>query len=118
VRRALASGAAPLVAPAAGSNPKVAEIVVAIGQLTLLETADLVAQLKARFNIGDVPVFGAGTGAAPGAAAAAAAAAPAAVRAMQPFPLCACLFMCALECVCERVSVCSCVWGGGGRRDG
>ena len=76
-RRALATDAAAdkLAAPGAkAADPKIDAIVESISKLTLLETADLVAQIKARFNIGDVPVFAAGA-----AAPAAPAAAPAAV---------------------------------------
>ncbi|KAH8594856.1 ribosomal protein L7/L12 C-terminal domain-containing protein [Bisporella sp. PMI_857] len=40
------------------TNPKVTEIVDQISQLTLLETADLVASLKSRLNIPDLPVGG------------------------------------------------------------
>ncbi|SPQ25956.1 e18951fc-b3f4-448a-b0ab-21a6855a235d [Thermothielavioides terrestris] len=60
---------------AAASNPKIAAIVDQISQLTLLETADLVASLKSRLNIPDLPVGG--FAAAPAATAAAPAAAPA-----------------------------------------
>ena len=75
---AAAPGGEKLAAPGHGAaSPKIGEIVNAISQLTLLETADLVAQIKARFNIGDVPVF---SGAGPAASGAAPAAAPAAVR--------------------------------------
>ncbi|KAK3185444.1 54S ribosomal protein L12, mitochondrial [Lecanicillium sp. MT-2017a] len=56
-------------AAAAPTNPKIAEIVDQISQLTLLETADLVTSLKSKLNIPDMPV---------GFAAAAAPAAPAA----------------------------------------
>ncbi|GAB1320674.1 54S ribosomal protein L12, mitochondrial [Madurella fahalii] len=55
----------------AAANPKIAAIVDQISQLTLLETADLVASLKSRLNIPDLPVGG--------FAAAVPAAAPAAV---------------------------------------
>ncbi|KAI5863349.1 ClpS-like protein [Durotheca rogersii] len=57
---------------AAASNPKIANIVDQISQLTLLETADLVASLKSRLNIPDLPVggFAAAPAAAPAAAAA------------------------------------------------
>ncbi|KAJ9297517.1 hypothetical protein DTO271G3_4292 [Paecilomyces variotii] len=61
-------------AAAAASNPKITQIVDQISQLTLLETADLVASLKSRLNIPDLPVGGfavAGAGA-PAAAAPAA----------------------------------------------
>ena len=67
-----------LAAPTKAASPKIEAIVTSISQLTLLETADLVAQLKTRLNIGDVPMFAAGAAAA--APAANAAAAPAAVR--------------------------------------
>ncbi|KAI9658503.1 MAG: hypothetical protein M1831_003941 [Alyxoria varia] len=53
------------------TNPKVAGLVDQIGQLTLLETADLVKTLKSRLNIPDIPMGGFGGG---GAAAAPAAA--------------------------------------------
>nr|KMM64050.1 54S ribosomal protein L12 [Coccidioides posadasii RMSCC 3488] len=62
-------------AAAAPENPKIAQIVDQISQLTLLETADLVSSLKTRLNIPDLPVGGfamAAGGAAPGAAAPAA----------------------------------------------
>ncbi|ETI28096.1 ribosomal protein L7/L12 [Cladophialophora carrionii CBS 160.54] len=60
-------------ASAAPTNPKIAGIVDQISQLTLLETADLVASLKSRLNIPDMAF------AAPAAASAAgSAAAPAA----------------------------------------
>ncbi|KAL2856053.1 ribosomal protein L7/L12, C-terminal/adaptor protein ClpS-like protein [Aspergillus pseudoustus] len=60
--------------PAAPSNPKITQIVDQISQLNLLETADLVASLKSRLNIPDLPVggFAVAPGAAPGGAAAAA----------------------------------------------
>ncbi|KAI1413626.1 ClpS-like protein [Hypoxylon sp. FL1857] len=56
---------------AAATNPKIAGIVDQISQLTLLETADLVASLKSRLNIPDLPVggFAAAPAAAPAAAA-------------------------------------------------
>ncbi|KAK4169308.1 putative mitochondrial 54s ribosomal protein mnp1 protein [Cladorrhinum sp. PSN259] len=51
------------------SSPKIAGIVDQISQLTLLETADLVASLKSRLNIPDLPVGGFAAGpAAPAAA--------------------------------------------------
>ncbi|OTA60772.1 ClpS-like protein [Hypoxylon sp. EC38] len=55
----------------APTNPKIAGIVDQISQLTLLETADLVASLKSRLNIPDLPVggFAAAPAAAPAAAA-------------------------------------------------
>ncbi|KAK0622969.1 ribosomal protein L7/L12, C-terminal/adaptor protein ClpS-like protein [Immersiella caudata] len=56
----------------AAPSPKITAIVDQISQLTLLETADLVASLKSRLNIPDLPVggFAAAPGAgAPGAAA-------------------------------------------------
>ncbi|KAK8036695.1 ribosomal protein L7/L12 C-terminal domain-containing protein [Apiospora rasikravindrae] len=56
---------------AASTSPKIATIVDQISQLTLLETADLVASLKSRLNIPDLPVGG--FAAAPAAAAPAAA---------------------------------------------
>ncbi|KXJ94664.1 ribosomal protein L7/L12, C-terminal/adaptor protein ClpS-like protein [Microdochium bolleyi] len=59
---------------AAAANPKIAGIVDQISQLTLLETADLVASLKSRLNIPDLPVGGFAAGPAGGAAPAAAAA--------------------------------------------
>ncbi|KAJ9200008.1 hypothetical protein DTO164E3_2862 [Paecilomyces variotii] len=62
-------------AAAAPSNPKITQIVDQISQLTLLETADLVASLKSRLNIPDLPVGGFAVA---GAGAPAAAAAPAA----------------------------------------
>ncbi|KAK8159270.1 ribosomal protein L7/L12 C-terminal domain-containing protein [Phyllosticta citrichinensis] len=43
---------------AAPANPKIANIVDQISQLTLLETADLVSTLKTRLNIPDMPVGG------------------------------------------------------------
>ncbi|KAL2155987.1 hypothetical protein VTH82DRAFT_731 [Thermothelomyces myriococcoides] len=54
------------------TNPKISAIVDQISQLTLLETADLVASLKSRLNIPDLPVggFAAAPAAAPAAAAA------------------------------------------------
>ncbi|KAK3301991.1 ribosomal protein L7/L12 C-terminal domain-containing protein [Chaetomium strumarium] len=55
----------------AAANPKISAIVDQISQLTLLETADLVASLKSRLNIPDLPVGG--FAAAPAAAAPAAA---------------------------------------------
>ncbi|KAK8194606.1 mitochondrial 54S ribosomal protein bL12m, partial [Phyllosticta capitalensis] len=60
-------------AAAAPTNPKIANIVDQISQLTLLETADLVSSLKTRLNIPDMPVGG--FAAAPAAAAPAEAAA-------------------------------------------
>ncbi|KAI9762206.1 MAG: hypothetical protein M4579_000529 [Chaenotheca gracillima] len=57
---------------AASGNPKIASIVDQIGQLTLLETADLVSSLKTRLNIPDMPMASA-LAAAPAAPAAAAA---------------------------------------------
>ncbi|KAG5922810.1 hypothetical protein E4U42_005245 [Claviceps africana] len=56
---------------AAATNPKIDEIVNQISKLTLLETADLVASLKSKLNIPDMPMTG---------FAAAPAAAPAAVE--------------------------------------
>ncbi|KAJ5216937.1 hypothetical protein N7468_009945 [Penicillium chermesinum] len=63
-------------AAAAPANPKIAQIVDQISQLTLLETADLVSSLKTRLNIPDLPVggFAMAAGGSPGAAAAAPAA--------------------------------------------
>ncbi|RHZ65171.1 mitochondrial 54S ribosomal protein bL12m [Aspergillus thermomutatus] len=58
---------------AAPANPKITQIVDQISQLTLLETADLVASLKSRLNIPDLPVGGFAVAAAPGGAAPAAA---------------------------------------------
>jgi len=53
----------------AASNPKISGIVDQISQLTLLETADLVASLKSRLNIPDMPMGGFAAGpAAPAAA--------------------------------------------------
>ncbi|KAL4919907.1 ribosomal protein L7/L12, C-terminal/adaptor protein ClpS-like protein [Aspergillus aurantiobrunneus] len=43
---------------AAPANPKITQIVDQISQLNLLETADLVASLKSRLNIPDLPVGG------------------------------------------------------------
>ncbi|KAH8805648.1 ribosomal protein L7/L12 C-terminal domain-containing protein [Xylogone sp. PMI_703] len=40
------------------TNPKISGIVDQISQLTLLETADLVASLKSRLNIPDMPIGG------------------------------------------------------------
>ncbi|KAH7038087.1 ribosomal protein L7/L12, C-terminal/adaptor protein ClpS-like protein, partial [Microdochium trichocladiopsis] len=60
---------------AAATSPKIAGIVDQISQLTLLETADLVASLKSRLNIPDLPVGGFAAGPAAGGAAPAAAAA-------------------------------------------
>ncbi|KAK1813418.1 54S ribosomal protein L12, mitochondrial [Friedmanniomyces endolithicus] len=54
---------------AAATNPKISTIVDQIGQLTLLETADLVSTLKSRLNIPDMPMGGFGGSAAPAAAA-------------------------------------------------
>ncbi|KAF7901357.1 hypothetical protein EAF00_003578 [Botryotinia globosa] len=53
---------------AASANPKVSGIVDLISQLTLLETADLVASLKSRLNIPDMPMGGFSAGPAPAAA--------------------------------------------------
>ncbi|KAH8764035.1 hypothetical protein BGZ57DRAFT_902845 [Hyaloscypha finlandica] len=51
------------------TNPKISGIVDQISQLTLLETADLVASLKTRLNIPDMPMGGFAAGpAAPAAA--------------------------------------------------
>lgn len=52
-------------------NPKISGIVDQISQLTLLETADLVSNLKSRLNIPDLPVggFAAAPAATPAAAA-------------------------------------------------
>ncbi|KAE9368079.1 ClpS-like protein [Stipitochalara longipes BDJ] len=53
----------------AAANPKISGIVDQISQLTLLETADLVASLKTRLNIPDMPMGGFSAGpAAPAAA--------------------------------------------------
>ncbi|RAO70625.1 uncharacterized protein BHQ10_006637 [Talaromyces amestolkiae] len=60
-------------AAAAPANPKIVQIVDQISQLTLLETADLVASLKSRLNIPDLPVGGFAMAAGPGGAGAAAA---------------------------------------------
>ncbi|KAI1373420.1 ClpS-like protein [Hypoxylon crocopeplum] len=64
----------------AATSPKIVGIVDQISQLTLLETADLVASLKSRLNIPDLPVggFAAAPAAAPAAAEEADEAAPAA----------------------------------------
>ncbi|KAL8730172.1 MAG: hypothetical protein Q9166_004255 [cf. Caloplaca sp. 2 TL-2023] len=43
---------------AAPTNPKITTIVDQISQLTLLETADLVSNLKSRLNIPDLPMGG------------------------------------------------------------
>ncbi|KAK5118352.1 hypothetical protein LTR62_002865 [Meristemomyces frigidus] len=63
-------------AATASTNPKIATIVDQIGQLTLLETADLVASLKllilafqSRLNIPDMPMGGFAAAGAPAAAA-------------------------------------------------
>ncbi|KAI9166728.1 ribosomal protein L7/L12 [Paramyrothecium foliicola] len=56
---------------AAPTNPKIAEIVNQISQLTLLETADLVSSLKSKLNIPDMPIGGFAAGPATGAPAAA-----------------------------------------------
>ncbi|EAW10428.1 mitochondrial 54S ribosomal protein bL12m [Aspergillus clavatus NRRL 1] len=56
---------------AAPANPKITQIVDQISQLTLLETADLVASLKSRLNIPDLPMGGFAMAAGPGAGAAA-----------------------------------------------
>ncbi|KAJ4292275.1 54S ribosomal protein L12, mitochondrial [Collariella sp. IMI 366227] len=53
---------------AAAANPKISAIVDQISTLTLLETADLVASLKSRLNIPDLPVGGFAAQAAPVAA--------------------------------------------------
>ncbi|KAI5285349.1 hypothetical protein KEM54_000636 [Ascosphaera aggregata] len=50
-------------ASAAPANPKIAQIVDQISQLNLLETADLVASLKSKLNIPDLPVGGFAAGA-------------------------------------------------------
>ncbi|MCJ1276452.1 hypothetical protein MMC21_004257 [Puttea exsequens] len=55
-------------------NPKVATIVDQISQLTLLETADLVSNLKSRLNIPDMPMGNFGAAISPAAPAAPAAA--------------------------------------------
>merc|ERR1711964_905783 len=53
----------------AAANPKISGIVDQISQLALLETADLVASLKSRLNIPDMPMGGFAAGpAAPAAA--------------------------------------------------
>ncbi|GAM90305.1 hypothetical protein ANO11243_083480 [Dothideomycetidae sp. 11243] len=70
-------------AATAPSNPKIATIVDQIGQLTLLETADLVSVLKKRLNIPDMPMGG--FAAAPGAGQAAATA-PAAAEEEEAAP--------------------------------
>ncbi|KAI9826391.1 MAG: hypothetical protein M1832_000308 [Thelocarpon impressellum] len=53
---------------AASTNPKIAGIVDQIGQLTLLETADLVSSLKTHLNIPDMPTSFAAAPTAPAAA--------------------------------------------------
>ncbi|KAJ9652870.1 54S ribosomal protein L12, mitochondrial [Neophaeococcomyces mojaviensis] len=53
------------------TNPKISTIVDQISQLTLLETADLVASLKSRLNIPDMSFAAPAAAAGPGAAAAA-----------------------------------------------
>ncbi|KAI1607880.1 50S ribosomal protein L7/L12 [Exophiala viscosa] len=65
---------------AASTNPKITGIVDQISQLTLLETADLVASLKSRLNIPDMAF------AAPAAAPGAGGAAPAAVEEEEAAP--------------------------------
>ncbi|KAI5247696.1 ClpS-like protein [Aureobasidium subglaciale] len=55
---------------ATSTNPKISAIVDQIGQLTLLETADLVSSLKTRLNIPDLPVGGFAAGPATAAPAA------------------------------------------------
>lgn len=67
---------------AAPTNPKIAEIVDQISQLTLLETADLVSSLKSKLNIPDMPIggFAAAAPAAPAAVEEAEEAAPAAAE--------------------------------------
>ncbi|OKL58832.1 54S ribosomal protein L12, mitochondrial [Talaromyces atroroseus] len=62
-------------AAATSTNPKITQIVDQISQLTLLETADLVASLKSRLNIPDLPVGGFAVAAGPAGAAGGAAAA-------------------------------------------
>ncbi|KAL1967324.1 hypothetical protein VTN77DRAFT_3370 [Rasamsonia byssochlamydoides] len=78
-----ASAAAP-----ASTNPKITQIVDQISQLTLLETADLVASLKSRLNIPDLPVggFAVAPGGAPGGAGAAGGAQAAAVEEEEAAP--------------------------------
>ncbi|KAL8748927.1 MAG: hypothetical protein Q9199_007991, partial [Rusavskia elegans] len=49
---------------AAPTNPKIATIVHQISQLTLLETADLVSNLKSKLNIPDLPMGGFSSGSA------------------------------------------------------
>ncbi|KAL8774260.1 MAG: hypothetical protein Q9209_001011 [Squamulea sp. 1 TL-2023] len=44
------------------TNPKIATIVDQISQLTLLETADLVSNLKSKLNIPDMPIGGFSSG--------------------------------------------------------
>ncbi|KAK3380219.1 ribosomal protein L7/L12 C-terminal domain-containing protein [Lasiosphaeria ovina] len=61
-------------AAAVASSPKISTIVDQISQLTLLETSELVASLKSRLNIPDLPVGGFAAG--PGAGSPAATAAP------------------------------------------
>ncbi|PFH60870.1 hypothetical protein XA68_10183 [Ophiocordyceps unilateralis] len=56
---------------AAPASPKIAQLVEQISQLTLLETANLVSNLKSKLNIPDMPMGGFGAAAAPAAAAAA-----------------------------------------------
>ncbi|KAI9852994.1 MAG: hypothetical protein M1838_002773 [Thelocarpon superellum] len=54
-------------AGAASSNPKISTLVDQIGQLSLLETADLISTLKTRLNIPDMPTAFAAVPAAPAA---------------------------------------------------
>ncbi|QDS74740.1 hypothetical protein FKW77_001074 [Venturia effusa] len=61
---------------AAATNPKIEGIVSEIGKLTLLETADLIKELKTRLNLPDMPMGGF-MAAGPAGGAPAAAAAPA-----------------------------------------
>ncbi|KAI5296516.1 hypothetical protein KEM52_000924 [Ascosphaera acerosa] len=75
--------AAAAAAAATSTNPKIAQIVDQIAQLNLLETADLVASLKSKLNIPDLPVGGFAAGpaqAAPAPAAEEEEAAPAAAE--------------------------------------
>ncbi|KAL2056097.1 hypothetical protein ABVK25_003740 [Lepraria finkii] len=70
-RRAPARRRESTAAASSSTNPKISTIVDQISQLTLLETADLVSNLKLRLNIPDMPLAGFSAGpAAPAAAAA------------------------------------------------
>ncbi|KIW24445.1 ribosomal protein L7/L12 [Cladophialophora immunda] len=73
-------------AAAAPTNPKIAGIVDQISQLTLLETADLVASLKSRLNIPDMAFAAPAAAPAGGAAAATPAAEAEAAEEAAPAP--------------------------------